>query len=171
MDIMELGAIGELMGGVVVIGSLLYVGLQVRQSNALNRAESVRAFARDYNGFLMQVKDPTFIEIWRRGSTDFHALSRTEQSQFSLVMFYHLMLGLADSTIDPHRSGDFAQFLDSAFASTVKTPGGSQWWDQFKTLMLELAPDYVGRIDAAQPPDLLASTPWFVPEDSEMGGA
>ncbi len=34
MDIMELGAIGELVGGVAVIGSLLYVGLQVRQSEA-----------------------------------------------------------------------------------------------------------------------------------------
>jgi hypothetical protein len=33
MDIMELGAIGELVGGVAVIGSPLYVGLQVRQSN------------------------------------------------------------------------------------------------------------------------------------------
>ena len=32
MDIMELGAIGELVGGVPVIGSLLYVGLQVREN-------------------------------------------------------------------------------------------------------------------------------------------
>ncbi len=52
MDIMELGAIGELVGGVAVVASLLYVGLQVRQSNAINRAESVRSFVRDYNSFL-----------------------------------------------------------------------------------------------------------------------
>ena len=32
MNIMELGAMGELVGGVAVIASLLYVGLQVRQS-------------------------------------------------------------------------------------------------------------------------------------------
>ncbi len=32
MDIMELGAIGELVGGVAVIGSLLYVGLQISPS-------------------------------------------------------------------------------------------------------------------------------------------
>ena len=51
MDIMELGAIGELVGGVAVIGSLLYVGLQVRQSNQLNRAESVRSFVRDHVAF------------------------------------------------------------------------------------------------------------------------
>ena len=32
MDIMELGAIGEMVGGVAVIASLIYIGLQVRQS-------------------------------------------------------------------------------------------------------------------------------------------
>ncbi len=32
MDIMELGAIGELVGGLAVIGSLIYVGIQVRQN-------------------------------------------------------------------------------------------------------------------------------------------
>lgn len=30
MDIMELGAIGELAGGVAVIASLIYVGLRIR---------------------------------------------------------------------------------------------------------------------------------------------
>ena len=32
MTIMELGAIGELVGGVAVIASLIFVGLQVRQN-------------------------------------------------------------------------------------------------------------------------------------------
>ncbi len=45
---MELGAIGELVGALAVIGSLVYVGLQIRQSNRLEKAESVRATTRDY---------------------------------------------------------------------------------------------------------------------------
>ena len=31
-NIVELGAIGELVGGMAVIGSFLYVGLQIRQN-------------------------------------------------------------------------------------------------------------------------------------------
>ena len=57
MDIMELGAIGELVGGVAVVASLIYVGLQVRQSNSINRAESVRSFVRDYNAYLYRILD------------------------------------------------------------------------------------------------------------------
>ncbi len=41
MDIMELGAIGELVGGVAVIGSLIYVGLQLRQTNQLTRVQAL----------------------------------------------------------------------------------------------------------------------------------
>ncbi len=40
MDIMELGAIGELVGGVAVIASLIYVGLQVRQTNRQSASDS-----------------------------------------------------------------------------------------------------------------------------------
>ena len=41
MDIMELGAIGELVGGIAVVGSLLYVGLQIRQNSTWLRASVV----------------------------------------------------------------------------------------------------------------------------------
>ena len=167
MDIMELGAIGELVGGVAVVGSLIYVGLQVRQSNALNRAESVRAFVRDFNTVLMQIKDPGFTDIWRRGCVDFHALTRTEQSQLHSVLLHHLMLGWGDSMINPQRSGDLAQFLDTAFAGTVGAPGFAQWWDQMKTILRPMAPTYVDRIDAIPRPDMLAGAPWYAPDGAE----
>jgi hypothetical protein len=41
MDIMELAAIGELVGGVAVIASLVYVGLQVRHSAQVTQAHAV----------------------------------------------------------------------------------------------------------------------------------
>ena len=43
MNIVELGAIGELVGGVAVIGSLVFVGMQLRESN--QRAKDAAALA------------------------------------------------------------------------------------------------------------------------------
>ena len=37
MDILELGAAGELVGGVAVVASLVYVGLQIRHNTAATR--------------------------------------------------------------------------------------------------------------------------------------
>ncbi len=45
MDIMELGAIGELVGGIAVVASLLYVGSQVRQNTSALRANAAQAFS------------------------------------------------------------------------------------------------------------------------------
>ncbi len=42
MDIMELGAIGELVEGVAVIGSLVYLSLQVRQSAMVQSKPAAR---------------------------------------------------------------------------------------------------------------------------------
>ncbi len=49
MDLMELGANGELVGGAAVVASLLYVGVQARHSNKLAPAETVRSFLHEYN--------------------------------------------------------------------------------------------------------------------------
>ncbi len=42
MDIMELGAIGELVGGVAVVASLLYVALQIRHANRIAEDDASR---------------------------------------------------------------------------------------------------------------------------------
>ena len=83
MDIMELGAIGELVGGVAVIGSLIYVGLQVRQSNHQNSSESTRALMLAYNGVLKELSESSFADLFRRGSYDYAALPRTDQTRLS----------------------------------------------------------------------------------------
>ena len=40
MDIMELGAIGEMVGGVAVVASLIFVGLQIRANTRTMTADA-----------------------------------------------------------------------------------------------------------------------------------
>ena len=40
-----LGAIGELVGAIAVVGTLFYLGFQIRQSNKQQRLESHRAMS------------------------------------------------------------------------------------------------------------------------------
>jgi hypothetical protein len=51
MDIMELGAIGELVGGVAVIATLIYLALQVRDNTRSLRATGTQQFADSLNGW------------------------------------------------------------------------------------------------------------------------
>ena len=70
MDIMELGAIGELVGGVAVIGSLIYVGLQVRQSNdnarqslAMEKSGASRETGSQFTELMMATTDRSLMAV------------------------------------------------------------------------------------------------------------
>ena len=49
MTIAELGAIGELVGGVAVIASLLFVGMQIRQGNATDQLSANLGLQSSHN--------------------------------------------------------------------------------------------------------------------------
>ena len=168
MTIAELGAIGELVGGVAVVGSLLFVGLQVRQSNKISRAESLRAFVRDYNGILYRLGENE--GLVRKGMADFRGLSKSEQTRLHVLFASNFFLGWGDSIIDPGRVDDFAGLVDSSLGFVVATPGMSQWWRHFRSGMVGLADDYVDRIDrsagATGSVDILEAMPWFAQEAS-----
>ncbi len=165
MDIMELGAIGELVGGVAVIASLIYVGLQVRQSNAINRAESVRSFVRDYNAYLYKILDNE--SVFRGGTADFDALSSADQTKLHLLLLSQFMLGLGDSVASPNRADAFSTFIDNSVAMGVSV--FPQWWSRFKGMPEGLAPDYAAHIEALAPdaPSVRETMPWFYQDNVE----
>ena len=124
MDIMELGAIGELVSGLAVVGSLLYVGLQVRQSNRLEKAESVRAVTRDYITTMLQADGA----LMRRALTDFEGLSEDEKMRAHnwLTAFYTV----AETEIALSRQGlGEERNILRVVAGMTRTPGLKNWWD------------------------------------------
>ncbi len=52
MSLQDWGAIGELLGGVAIIVSLLYVGLQIKHGNRETRASTIQA-ASDAEAFMI----------------------------------------------------------------------------------------------------------------------
>ena len=55
MDLTQLANLGEFIGGVAVIASLIYVGVQVRQNTSAVRANAAQSFADSINSVIMQV--------------------------------------------------------------------------------------------------------------------
>ncbi len=91
MEIMELGALGELVGALAVVGSLLFVGLQLRQAAATSIASAEFSITTEFNGLhrtvlanpelaalLIKVEadetlDPLEARIFRAYATHLHA--------------------------------------------------------------------------------------------------
>ena len=178
MGIVELGAIGELVGGVAVIGSLLYLSLQVRQSNdqarqgnAIELNASMRSTSSHHAALLLQLKDVTFSNTFRRALHDFDALDGDEKLQ--VTAWLSAYTAHTGTTLSSSNAG----FLDPSVAEVtlgflaglVGTPGGRQWWKVSKPFF----PSWLGEaIEAAATghngvPAITEAVPWWASDASE----
>ena len=82
MTLQDWGALGELIGGVAIIVSLIYVGLQVRQSTHATRAATSQAFTDQYISVLPPLREPGFAEIFWLGLRGLHNLQGSEKVVF-----------------------------------------------------------------------------------------
>ena len=126
MDIMELGAIGELVGGVAVLATLVYLALQVRQGNQLERAESQRAFIRDHApAVFTPMMNREMANVIRRGSSDFDTL--TGEEQMMAAGWWAGITNLTESALQLREDNlideDFAQAIEQRTISILLQPG------------------------------------------------
>ncbi len=83
MDWTMVGALGELLGAVAVVVSLIYVGRQIKQNTAVAKAEAYRDISLRYSQVAMEWVDPAFLPVYVRifdGATE-DDLSREEGLQ------------------------------------------------------------------------------------------
>jgi len=94
MTIQEWGAIGEIIGGVAVVASLVYLAMQIRQNTrqlALSiEATRLAAFERNVEAG-NQIRDlfikyPDVAELYARGVRNFRQLNDSERLRFGMIL-------------------------------------------------------------------------------------
>ncbi len=130
MTLFELGAIGELVGGIAIIISLIYVGIQIRQSTNANRVATAQAFSKQYSDLNQMFIDPQVRIIFTRGLNGLEDLETEERVGFMAVLssisrtlesFYFQTLsgGLDGALFD----GWLLQYLD-----LLENRGAMEFW-------------------------------------------
>ena len=92
MNIMELGAIGELVGGVAVIASLIYLAVQIRQNTRATYASSYQAFTDSVNDTNRLIAaDPELARMhFELGTKAYEEFTDVERTRWMHVMFSFL---------------------------------------------------------------------------------
>ena len=178
MDIMELGAIGELVGGVAVVASLLYVGRQVRQSteqtrqsNAIERAQASRDITRDYNALATALSGVEEMTLLREGMVDFNALCHNDQARLHFLLSMRvshaasILLAAKEGLVDD----GFARAWVRALAGWVAIPGLRTWWQRARQVFHEEVVAEVEALLEGSPPSAPATEvyTWFGPDPRE----
>ena len=168
MYIMELGAIGEFVGAIAVLVTLIYLAMQVRQSNRLAKAESARAATRDYIN-TMGWMDPS---LFRHGIADFESLSKDDQMGMHNWLAAFFWIGQNEFALSRLELVDETQTQTNLqiLASLIQTPEGAHWWSNaghfiFTPNFQNYLEDLAGR--TAGGPGLVEAMPWLRSDEAE----
>jgi len=131
MTLQDLSLIAQILGVLLVSGSLLFVGLQMRQTHAIERANAQRDLLdQTRNWWLLGVEDEAMFDTISAGLQDFKGLSRFQQGRFNAwgMSLHHICEGVFFQNKSGLIMPTSHEGYTIAFLAVIKTPGGLQWW-------------------------------------------
>ena len=130
MTIQDWGALGELVGGVAIIVSLIYVGLQIRQGTRASRAATSQAFSEQYSSIILQLTKPSLRDIFWRGKDGLENLKESEIVAF--MGFLATIVRLGESFYFQRQEGTFdTRIFDAWLLQTMDLfvqKGPREYW-------------------------------------------
>jgi hypothetical protein len=127
-----IGAVGEIVGGLGVLASLVYLATQIRHNTRSLEAVSLQSVLdgpRD-RYFLPQAANAEISDIFARGLNALDNLDATEKRRFFFLMFEQLFQ--MQHVMQLHERGMLAEADYEAWikytAALLTTPGGAALW-------------------------------------------
>ena len=146
MTIQEWGAIGEFIGGIAIIVSLVYVGLQIKQNTKATKMSSAHSYLDTQNGYVGLINQSSSLaDVLDRGANDLEALKGGEVVQFSAFhdqsfsSFQTFFIEWRDGWLDER----LWNFYKHAMADLLSHPGIQTWWSNRKHWYSEEFREYV----------------------------
>ncbi len=132
MDLQSLGNLGEFVGAIGVVVSLVYLAQQMRQNTNSVRAASFNSMVQNSIGLLEHTfKDSDFAEFLARAERDPAALSPVERLRWDAYMtavFRHF-----GNLVYQHRVGALDHSMWDAYRGTLKqhlrSPTWAAWYE------------------------------------------
>ncbi len=82
MTLVDLANIGQIVGSLAVIGSLIFVGLQIRQNTRATRATALQMNADYWLNYFTLLADKQFSEVYSKGAVGKVELEGSQFGQF-----------------------------------------------------------------------------------------
>jgi len=161
LSIQDWGAIGEIVGALAVVASLIYLAMQIRQSTRQisMSLESARlaAFERtvDSSNHAREIliTNPEVADLFLKGLADYRSLPSPEKFRCNML-FRNLLSAIQGGYIRQLTMGGDPEQLEGTkqtLNTLIKTPGVRQWLEEVETdwrpEFTRLVADCIGAID------------------------
>ena len=135
MTSVKLKEAAELVGIVAIVVSLIFVGLEVRQSAAATRGATQQALAdaaREASGALVANQETADLTLRFLRSDDWSDFSEVER--FQIVLLFTTMLRVYESAHYQWRERNLSPEIwsgwDASLSGVAPMPGLSKYWDE-----------------------------------------
>ena len=145
MSIMELGALGEFVGSILVLATLIYLVVQVRQNTkGINSASFVNVAHLFNQVNALIIADDTLLNLMTRGHDTPDELSEDERSRYLVVLraYNNAHMALEWSYREGTLPTDSWEVYRNSFAAMLATPGGEVLIKSFE----HESPDYTDKL-------------------------
>ncbi len=130
MTISELGALGEFIGSILTIATLVYLAAGIRQNTAQQKREESVSIQHGQNDVIAQLRDPRVFGAYVRTAGGRNPSIEDLGTTFAWVVQY---LNHFQVVHESYRSGSLNEEqyrLWAGFAAAIVAPDGiRQWWE------------------------------------------
>ena len=152
MSISDLGNIGELIGSVGVLVSLIYLAVQIRRNTDMARTSTYQSVVSDFGTLTNTVAaSPELAELLVRGQEDFASLTAGEKARISQLFFgcFHYFENMYYQHKNGYLDDDVWMGWKRLMLTYYQRPGYRAWWqfrrsvfsDSFATFIESEQPD------------------------------
>ncbi len=140
MSIQDWGAIGEVVGAIAVIVTLIYLATQIRQNTRQMRSEGHVRITDVYTDILSPLlTDDVLFKTLVRGCQDWESLTAFEQSKCHI--FFHLHLTHLQMAYQLHAKSavddDVYESVEDVHIRFLANPGAKIWWEMVGESLVE----------------------------------
>ena len=131
MTLEQLALIAEIVGGVGVVASLIFLGVEIRRQRKESNLQAANELTAQWSGLMTSLHEShEMAEIWLKGHHDFDALNAVSKLRYGayfgrfLRNSEGLYLHLQAHTLDPM----VWRGIERAIRDTIILPGAQAWW-------------------------------------------
>ena len=136
MDIGALGNIGDFLGGIGVIVTLVYLAAQIRQNTIATKADSYQAVVASASEWSREIcLNAEICDIMDRGAASYEGLNQVEKIRFNLAMsgYFRNMENLHLKFISGAVDGSVWSGWANRTLAFLAAPGTRNWWELNKS--------------------------------------
>ena len=173
MSIQELANIGEFLGAIAVLATLIYLGVQTRQTRQIATCDANRNIVVDFQHLWSVLgESDEFANLVRRGVNDWSSLNKTEQLRahsFFINLVVHFDGALRQEYLPDMK--DTVVAWEYNLLGLFQSSGGREWYNTCQYLF---SPPVRNRINSrlsqadSLPPSWTATLPWWKIDVSEL---